>query len=59
MPDKDFLLSPDQAARLMALSEMLRDGVLSFRGDEQDDECAAKSLIIDIGQEIALQVGVQ
>lgn len=58
MPDKDFLISPDQAARLLALSEMLRHGDICFRGDEEEDEQTAYNLLIDVGQELALQVGV-
>ena len=53
----DILISPDQAFRLMALSMMLREGDLSFRGYEKENETQARALIVDIGQEIALQMG--
>lgn len=40
----------------MALSEMLRNEDIDFRGHEQDDEVSARALIHDVAQEIALQV---
>lgn len=55
--DKDILLSPSQAAQLMALCMMVRDGDLSFRGHEIEDEQSATSLLKDVGEEIALQLG--
>lgn len=55
--DRDILLSPSQAIRLMALCAMLQDGSLSFRGDEIDDERSATDALKDAGEEIALQFG--
>lgn len=56
MPEQ-YVLSPAQGVQLMALSEMLRDGELAFRGDDSSDETRAYELLIDVGQEIALQIG--
>ena len=52
-------ISPSQAVRLMALSEMLRDEDLAIRGDEDEDIEAAYTLLADVAQEIALQVPAQ
>lgn len=54
---RDYLLSPAQAVRLLALADMLGKGDLAIRGHEQEDEQGALSLIADIGQELALQFG--
>jgi hypothetical protein len=56
--DKSFEISPSQGFQIMALAEMLKNGDVSFRGDEQEDEQSAAALIADVAQEIALQVGV-
>lgn len=56
LPDK-FELSPSQGVQLMALAEMLRGQDLAIRGDEDEDIDAAYSLLSDVAQEIALQVG--
>lgn len=55
--DRDVLLSPSQATRLMAVCVMLKDGDLAFRGDESEEEDQATSVLKDIGEEIALQLG--
>lgn len=49
-------ISPEQAVRLMVLSEMIKAGDIDFRAHESEDEEAARDLVADIAQEIALQV---
>lgn len=49
-------ISPDQAIKLMALAQMIKDGDIDFRGHEIQNEAAARAAIADIAQEIALQV---
>jgi len=49
-------LSPSQAVQLMSLAQLLRDGDLAIRGDEDEDVTAAYALIADVAEEIALQV---
>jgi len=53
----EYTLSPSQAHQLMALAVLIREGDLAFRGYEQEDEENATSLIADVAQELALQVG--
>jgi hypothetical protein len=40
----------------MSLAQLLREGDLAIRGDEDEDVEAAYALIADVAQEIALQV---
>ena len=49
-------ISPDQALRIMAIAEMLRDGDLELRGEDVGDVETARAALIDVSQEIALQV---
>jgi hypothetical protein len=49
-------ISPSQAVQLMSLAQLLREGDLAIRGDEDEDVEAAYALIADVAQEIALQV---
>jgi hypothetical protein len=51
-----FEISPSQAVQLMSLAQLLREGDLVIRGDEDEDVEAAYALIADVAQEIALQV---
>lgn len=50
----DFRISPAQALQVMAVSVMLKDGELQLSGDESEK---AEAALIDVGQEIALQIG--
>lgn len=56
MPEQ-YIISPSQGVQFLGLALMLKEGDLSFRGHEQEDEESAANLIADIAQEIALQVG--
>jgi len=49
-------ISPSQAMQLMSLQQLLHEGDLVIRGDEDEDVEAAYALIADVAQEIALQV---
>ena len=49
-------LSPSQGVQLMSLAQLLREGDLAIRGEEDEDVEAAYALIADVAQEIALQV---
>ena len=49
-------ISPSQAIHLMSLAQLLDEGDLVIRGDEDEDVEAAYALIADVAQEIALQV---
>jgi len=55
--NREYPLSPDQAVRFLALADAVKNGDLTIRGHEEEDEQAALSLIADIGQELALQFG--
>lgn len=56
LPKEGAKLSPSQSVQLLALGVMLRDGELSFKGD---DENRAADLLIDVSQEIALQLNFE
>jgi hypothetical protein len=49
-------ISPSQAIQFMALAQLLRQGDLAIRGEEDEEVEAAYALIADVAQEIALQV---
>lgn len=49
-------ISPSQAINLLSLCDLVRAGDLAIFGDAAADVDAAKSLLADIAQEIALQV---
>lgn len=51
-----FELSPSQAVQLMSLAQLLREGDLTIRGEQDEDVDAAYALITDVAQEIALQI---
>lgn len=54
MRDHDtVILSREQAIQIMAISVMLKDDEMAFRGDEDHN---AEKALCDIGEEIALQV---
>lgn len=57
MTDKSYLLSPDQAIQIMAVSVLLKDGDLTLRGKDQDLIEKALSVIECVGEELALQFG--
>lgn len=56
MDEQEIKLSPSQGIKLLSLCAMLKDGDISFRGHEQEDEDNATAAMRDIGQEIALQI---
>jgi hypothetical protein len=54
---KDFQVSPTQAIQLISLSVMLNEGDIFFRAHDADHSIAARRLITDVAQELALQIG--
>lgn len=55
--EQGFNISPSQGHQLLALWEMLRAGDLSIHGDDGKAIEGAASILQDVAQEIALQVG--
>lgn len=53
MSEVDFSLSPNQGISLIALSNMILEGEIWLSGDHAND---ARKLLLDVGQECALQV---
>lgn len=49
-------ISPSQAIHLMALADVMRSGDLEIQGDDPDEVKAARDVILDVAQEVALQV---
>lgn len=49
-------LTHSQAARLMAICAMLKDGDIGFFGADDADLSAAREAIYDVGEECALQL---
>jgi hypothetical protein len=54
--DSNVVISPSQALKLLAIGNLIRDGDMEIRGDDETDVALAKEAIIDVAQEIALQV---
>lgn len=54
---ENYLLSPDQGERLLALCAVLKSGDMEFRGYDPAECQAAYDLVCNIGEEIALQIG--
>jgi hypothetical protein len=57
LTERSYTLSPSQGVALMCLSEMLKEGDLAIRGDDDEAVDSAVELLADVAQEIALQVG--
>ena len=54
---EQYVLGPAHGRQLLALSVLLKDGELYFRGYDDGSAANARRLITDIGEEIALQIG--
>jgi hypothetical protein len=56
LPETGAVLSPAQSVQLMSLAVLMRDGEITFHAEDSDAATTALALIMDVGQEIALQV---
>jgi hypothetical protein len=51
------IIMREQAARLMAICALMKDGDLDVRGHDEEDVANAREALFDVGEECALQLG--